>query len=58
MRSIIGGRLGSVNEVILPRRTIDVFIIQGQNLKLGGVNQPCSPYIKLKFANNKKYRTQ
>ncbi|CAF3567717.1 unnamed protein product [Rotaria sp. Silwood1] len=58
MRSIIGGRIGSNNEVILPRRTIDVFIIQGRNLKLSGVNKPCSPYIKLKFGNNKKYRTQ
>ncbi|CAF2743898.1 unnamed protein product [Rotaria sp. Silwood2] len=58
IRSIIGGHLGSNSEVILPRRTIDVFIIQGRNLKLAGVNKPCSPYIKLKFGTNKKYRTQ
>ncbi|CAF4545659.1 unnamed protein product, partial [Rotaria sp. Silwood2] len=57
-RSRIGSRSRSNNGVIQPRRTIDVFIIQGRKLKSADVNKPCSPYIKLKFENNKKYRTQ
>ncbi len=53
-----GGRPGSANGVIVPRRTIDVFIIQGKNLVSNRVDKTCSPYIKLKFASDKKYRTQ
>ncbi|CAF1101576.1 unnamed protein product [Rotaria sordida] len=57
-RSFIGSRSKSNNPIIQPRRTIDVFIIQGRNLKSARVNKACNPYIKLKFDNNKKYRTQ
>jgi hypothetical protein len=44
--------------VIVPRRTIDVFIIEGRNLITTGMNKVCSPYVRLKFGANKKYRTQ
>ena len=51
-------RSGPANGVILPRRTIDVFIIEGRNLLSAGVNKTCSPYVRLKYGANKKYRTQ
>ena len=58
-QSSLTGRLGATNSVILTRRTIDVFIIEGRNLTAaGGGNKPCSPYVRLKFGGNKKYRTQ
>ncbi|CAF3569475.1 unnamed protein product [Rotaria sp. Silwood1] len=57
-RSQIRSRSRSNNAVIQARRTIDVFIIQGRKLKSTDVNKPCSPYIKLKFDNDKKCRTQ
>jgi hypothetical protein len=57
MRSYFGGRSGANNGVILPRRTIDVFVIEGRKLALNGVNKTCSPYVRVKFGN-KKYRTQ
>jgi hypothetical protein len=50
---------GGNNAIILSRRTIDVFIIEGRNLMApGGVNKLFNPYIRLKFGSNKKYRTQ
>ncbi|CAF4484726.1 unnamed protein product, partial [Rotaria magnacalcarata] len=58
MRSLIGGRSGVNNGVILTRRTIDVFLIQGRNLTSINSNKPCSAYVKLKFGLNRKYRTQ
>ncbi|CAF3277495.1 unnamed protein product [Rotaria socialis] len=58
MRSLIGGRSGVNNGVILTRRTIDVFLIQGRNLTSFNSNKPCSAYVKLKFGLNRKYRTQ
>lgn len=53
-----GSRSGSNYGVILPRRTIDVFVIEGRNLLTTGMNKTCSPYVRLKYGNNKKYRTQ
>jgi hypothetical protein len=58
MKGSLSGRSGSNNGVILTRRTVDVFIIEGRNLTSVGVNKICSPYIKLKYGSNKKYRTQ
>ncbi len=55
---IRGSRPGSNNGVIIPRRTIDVFIIEGRNLVPTGVNKMCNPYVRLKYGTNKKYRTQ
>ncbi len=57
-KSPFGGRSGSNNGVVIPRRTIDVFVIEGRNLVSSGVNKMCSPYVKLKFGTNKKFRTQ
>ncbi len=53
-----GRRPGSNVGVIVPRRTIDVFVIEGRNLVSSGPNKICSPYVKLKYGTNKKYRTQ
>ncbi len=53
-----GGRSGANNGVMVPRRTIDVFVIEGRNLISNGVNKICSPYVRLKYGTNKKYRTQ
>ena len=50
-------RSGSNVGVILPRRTVDVFIIEGRNLVTSGVNKTCNPFVRLKFGANKKYRT-
>ncbi|CAF3636677.1 unnamed protein product [Rotaria sordida] len=55
---LFGSRLGVNNVIIQPRRTIDVYIIKGRNLKSVDSNKLCSPYIRLKFGTNKKYRTQ
>ncbi|CAF3927185.1 unnamed protein product [Adineta steineri] len=51
-KSLFGGRSTNAG-VILPRRTIDVFIVEGRKLKPNGVNKPCSPYVKIKFGNKK-----
>jgi hypothetical protein len=56
-KSPFGSRSGSNNGVIVPRRTVDVFVIEGRNLVSNGVNKICNPYVKLKFGTNKKYRT-
>jgi len=53
-----GSRSGYANGVIVPRRTVDVFIIEGRNLISNGANKVCSPYVRLKFGANKKNRTQ
>ena len=58
MKASLSGRSGASNGVITTRRTIDIFIIEGKNLLPTGTNKICSPYIKLKFAANKKFRTQ
>jgi hypothetical protein len=44
--------------VIVARRTIDVFIIEGRKIISNDVNKVCSPFVKLKFGQNKKYKTQ
>lgn len=45
--------------VLSCRRTIDIFIIEARNLiNPNGINRTFSPYIRLKFGTNKKYRTQ
>jgi hypothetical protein len=44
--------------VILARRTIDVFIVEGRKIISNDVNKICSPFIKLKFGQNKKYKTE
>lgn len=52
-------RLATSNSVVLTRRTIDVFIIEGKNLTApGSINKLLNPYVRLKFGANKKYRTQ
>lgn len=56
MRS--GSRVGSTMGVMLPRRTIDVFVIEGRNLLTTGTNKICNPYVRIKCGANKKYRTQ
>ena len=58
MKSIIGGCSTQNNRMRLTRRTIDILIIQGRNLKSADINKLCSPYVRLKFGPNKKYRTQ
>lgn len=54
---IRGGRPGTNSGVILPRRTIDVFVVEGRNLVSTSYNKICSPYVRLKYGTNKKYRT-
>lgn len=45
--------------LVVTRRTIDVFIIEGRNLRnVNGITKLFNPYIRLKFGTNKKYRTQ
>jgi len=59
IKPLLIGRLGGANSITLTRRTIDVFIIEGRNLTVaGGVNKLLSPYVRLKFGANKKYRSQ
>jgi hypothetical protein len=55
-QSSLTNRYGINNNVVLTRRTIDVFIIEGRNLI--NSNKLYNPYIRLKFGTNKKYRTQ
>lgn len=50
-------RSGSSYGVILPRRTIDVFVIEGRDLLTNGMSKTCNPYVRIKYGN-KKYRTQ
>ena len=57
-KASFSGRAGTSPNVITARRTIDVFVIEGRNLISIGGNRLCSPYVKLKFATNKKNRTQ
>ena len=56
-RSIFSSRPAN-SGVIVARRTIDVFIIEGRKIVSNDVNKICSPFIKLKFGQNKKYKTQ
>jgi len=51
-------RSTSVPGMVIRRRTIDIFIIEGRDLIPASVNKLCSPYVKLKYGTNKKYRTQ
>jgi hypothetical protein len=52
-------RLGINAVAILTRRKIDVFIIEGRNLTgVGSDKRSSSPYVRLRFGNHKKYRTQ
>lgn len=48
-------RFAMSNSLIITRRTVDVFIIEGRNLRM---NKLLNPYIRLKFGTNKKYRSQ
>ncbi|CAF0922999.1 unnamed protein product [Adineta steineri] len=58
-KASLTSRLGRNNSVVLTRRTIDVFIIEGRNLATAGnANKLFNPYIRLKFGTNKKNRTQ
>ncbi|UJR36030.1 hypothetical protein I4U23_028768 [Adineta vaga] len=55
----LSSRTGGMNSLILTRRTIDVFIIEGRNLTMNGsTTKVLNPYVRLKFGANKKYRTQ
>lgn len=58
-KSSIASRSGGTNSIILARRTIDVFIIEGRNLSaVNSWNKLASPFVRLKFGTHKKYRTQ
>ncbi|CAF0731605.1 unnamed protein product [Rotaria sordida] len=58
-KSSLTGRVGTTNMILLARRTIDIFIIEGRNLTAtGGSNKQINPYVRLKFGANKKFRTQ
>ena len=58
-KSSVTSRSGGTNSIILARRTIDVFIIEGRNLSATNAwNKLASPFVRLKFGTHKKYRTQ
>ncbi|UJR10042.1 hypothetical protein I4U23_014264 [Adineta vaga] len=57
IKSFFGTRSGANNGVIVPRRTVDVFVIEGRNLKARNADGFCNPYVRLKYGN-KKNRTQ
>ncbi|CAF1475342.1 unnamed protein product [Adineta ricciae] len=57
VKSFFGGRSGNNSGVVVPRRTIDVFVIEGRNLKSRNPDGFCSPFVRLKYGN-KKSRTQ
>lgn len=44
--------------MISARRTIDIFIIEGRHLVSPLGNKTFAPFVRLKFGNNKKNRTQ
>ena len=57
--SRISSSTNRFTSIVVTRRTVDVFIIEGRNLRmLNGMNRFLNPYIRLKFGTNKKYRSQ
>lgn len=48
-------RVAASSSIVVARRTVDVFIIEGRNLRM---NKIFNPYVRLKFGTNKKYRSQ
>lgn len=54
----LGNRSASNPGTIFSRRTIDIFIIEGRNLRCPSFSRNPNPFVRLKFGAHKKYRTQ